>query len=316
MTTRLYWHPIYLEHLVPPGHPERPDRIRALMSELEGPDFYRLDRVEAPRADESAILLAHPEEHLQAVRARLPDPVDDEEAPQPIVKFDGDTYLSPKSWDAALTAIGAATAAVDDVFSGDAHNVFIAARPPGHHAERNVAMGFCLFNTIAIAARHAQQKHGVERVAIVDWDVHHGNGTQDIFERDESVLFCSTHQFPLYPGTGARDETGVGNIVNAPLSPNTGSREFREAFISRVLPALDNFRPDLILISAGFDAHHRDPLAELNLDEADFDWATGKLMERAERFCDHRLVSVLEGGYDLEGLSQSASAHITRLLKG
>ncbi|APO63863.1 acetoin utilization protein [Brucella suis] len=317
MTTRLYWHPIYLEHLTPPGHPERPDRIRALMSELEGPDFYRLDRVEAPHAGEAAIpACPTPEEHLEAVRSKIPEPVEDGEASQPIVKLDGDTYVSPKSMDAALTAIGAAMAAVDDVMSGAADNVFVASRPPGHHAERSRAMGFCVFNNIAIAARHAQRHHGLERIAIVDWDVHHGNGTQDIFKDDPGVMFCSTHQFPLYPGSGDKHETGVGNIVNAPLSPNTGSREFREAFNSRILPALDNFRPDLILISAGFDAHFRDPLAEINLDESDFDWATGKLMERAERFCDHRLVSVLEGGYDLEGLSQSASVHITRLLKG
>lgn len=316
MTTRLYWHPIYLEHCVPSGHPERPDRIRALMSELEGPDFYRLDRVEARAASEDAILLAHPESYVETIRSQIPDAIDDEEVPQPLNKLGVDTYVSPKSWEAALTAIGAANAAVDDVFSGQADNVFVASRPPGHHAELSTAMGFCLFNNVAIAARHAQREHGAERVAIVDWDVHHGNGTQDIFKEDPSVLYCSTHQFPLFPGTGRKDEVGVGNIVNAPLSPNTGSREFREAFNSRVLPALDNFRPDLILISAGFDAHFRDPLAEINLDEADFDWATGKLMERAERFCNHRLVSVLEGGYDLEGLSQSASSHITRLLKG
>lgn len=316
MTTRLYWHPIYLEHLVPSGHPERPDRIRALMSELEGEEFYRLDRVEAPKASEDAILLAHPESYLQSIKAQIPEPLDDEEAPQPISKLENDTFASPKSWDSALKAIGAATAAVDDVFSGQADNVFVASRPPGHHAELATAMGFCLFNNVAIAARHAQRRHGAERIAIVDWDVHHGNGTQDIFKDDPSVLFCSTHQLPLFPGTGRKDEVGVGNIVNAPLSPNSGSREFREAFNSRVLPALDNFRPDLILISAGFDAHFRDPLAEINLDEADFDWATGKLMDRAERFCNNRLVSVLEGGYDLEGLSQSASSHITRLLKG
>ncbi|MFC4625151.1 histone deacetylase family protein [Daeguia caeni] len=316
MTTRLYTHPIYLEHLTPHGHPERPDRLRALLSVLEGEDFYRLDQIEAKAADEEAVLLAHPEEHLSAIRARLPAAPDDEEAPQPIIQLESDTYLSPKSLQAALTAIGAALGAVDDVFSGVAHNGFVAARPPGHHAERNRAMGFCLFNTVAIAARHAQRCHGAERIAIVDWDVHHGNGTQDIFAQDPSVLFCSTHQMPLYPGTGGKDETGVGNIFNAPLSPDTGSREFREAFTSRILPAIDNFRPDLILISAGFDAHFRDPLAQINLEEADFDWATGKLMERAEQYCDHRLISVLEGGYDLEGLSQSASAHITRLLKG
>jgi acetoin utilization deacetylase AcuC-like enzyme len=301
---------------VPPGHPERPDRIRALMSELEGPDFYRLDRVEARMASEDAILFAHPESYVNEIRKQIPDGIDDEEAPQPINKLGVDTYVSPKSWEAALLAIGGANAAVDDVFSGKADNVFVASRPPCHHAELSTAMGFCLFNNVAIAARHAQRNHGAERIAIVDWDVHHGNGTQDIFKDDPSVLYCSTHQFPLFPGTGRKDEVGVGNIVNAPLSPNTGSREFREAFNSRVLPALDNFRPDLILISAGFDAHFRDPLAEINLDESDFDWATGKLMERAERFCNHRLVSVLEGGYDLEGLSQSASSHITRLLKG
>jgi len=267
-------------------------------------------------ASEDAILLVHPESYVDEIRKQIPDGIDDEEAPQPINKLGVDTYVSPKSWEAALLAIGGANAAVDDVFSGKADNVFVASRPPGHHAELSTAMGFCLFNNVAIAARHAQRNHGAERIAIVDWDVHHGNGTQDIFKDDPSVLYCSTHQFPLFPGTGRKDEVGVGNIVNAPLSPNTGSREFREAFNSRVLPALDNFRPDLILISAGFDAHFRDPLAEINLDESDFDWATGKLMERAERFCNHRLVSVLEGGYDLEGLSQSASSHITRLLKG
>ncbi len=316
MTTRLYWHPLYLEHLTPSGHPERPDRIRALMSELEGEDFYRLDRVEAPVASKDSILLAHPENHLRSIWDRIPEALEDEEAPPPLVKLDDDTWVSPKSGEAALAAIGAAMAAVDDVFEGNADNVFVAARPPGHHAERERAMGFCLFNNIAIAARHAQARHGAERIAIIDWDVHHGNGTQDIFERDKNVLFCSTHQFPLYPGTGHRDEVGVGNVVNAPLTPGSGSREFREAFNSRVLPAIDNFRPDLILISAGFDAHYRDPLAQINLDEADFDWATGKLMERAERFCDNRIVSLLEGGYDLEGLSQSASTHIKRLLKG
>lgn len=319
MATRLYSHPVYLEHLTPSGHPERPDRLRALMSVLDGEEFYRLDRVEAPMADESAILLAHPESYAEDIQKLVPqfDEGDREDGRvEPIVHIDRDTVLSPKSWQAALTAIGAATAAVDDVFSGAADNVFVASRPPGHHAEKNRAMGFCLFNNAAIAARHAQLRHGAERVAIIDWDVHHGNGTQNIFEADPSVLFCSTHQFPLFPGTGRKDDIGVGNIVNAPLSPDTGSREFREAFNTRVLPALDNFRPDLIIISAGFDAHHLDPLAQLNLFEADFDWATGKVMERAERFCNHRVVSLLEGGYDLEGLSLSASAHITRMMKG
>lgn len=308
MSTRLYTHPIYLEHLTPPGHPERPDRLRAIERALEDDAFVDLDRQLSPMGDEATILYAHPEQHLEKVRRAIPE--------EGIATIDADTSASPKSWQAALTAIGAANAAVDDVFSGIADNVFSAARPPGHHAEKTTAMGFCLFNTAAIAASHAQRKHGAERVAIVDWDVHHGNGTQDIFWDDPSVLFCSTHQMPLYPGTGAKDETGAGNIVNAPLSPRTGSELFREAFRSRVLPALDNFKPDLIIISAGFDAHHRDPLAEINLVEDDFDWATGQLMDRANRYAGNRLISLLEGGYDLQGLSSSVAAHVGRLMKG
>ncbi|GLS32727.1 Acetoin utilization deacetylase AcuC [Mesorhizobium albiziae] len=308
MTTRFYSHPIYLEHLTPPGHPERPDRLRAIARVLEDEAYFELDRVEAPAGDEATILYAHPQEFVAKIRRAIP--LDG------IVRVDADTSVSPKSWEAALAAIGAANAAVDDVFAGVADNVFVASRPPGHHAEKTTAMGFCLFNNAAIAARYAQRRHGAERVAIVDWDVHHGNGTQDIFWDDPTVLYCSTHQMPLYPGTGAKSETGAGNIVNAPLAPQTGSDTFRDAFLSRVLPALDNFRPDLIVISAGFDAHHRDPLAEINLTEEDFDWATGKLMERAARFSNSRLVSLLEGGYDLQGLAFSVGAHVKRLMKG
>ncbi len=308
MTTRLYTHPIYLEHLTPPGHPERPDRLRAIAKALEHESFETLDRVESPQADPSAVLLAHPEEYLERIRKAMPE--------EGMVRIDADTSASSKTWEAALTAIGAATAAVDDVFTGKVDNVFVAARPPGHHAEKLTAMGFCLFNNAAIAARHAQKKYDAEKVAIVDWDVHHGNGTQDIFWDDSTVLYCSTHQMPLYPGTGAKDETGAGNIVNAPLSPHTGSDNFREAFRSRVLPAIDSFRPDLIIISAGFDAHHRDPLAEIDLYEDDFDWATGELMDRAGRFCSNRLVSLLEGGYDLQGLATSTAVHVRRLMRG
>ncbi|MCZ7856119.1 histone deacetylase family protein [Agrobacterium salinitolerans] len=311
MATRLYEHPIFLEHITPEGHPERPDRLRSLNIALEHPNFERLERKEAPQANEDAVLLAHPEEHLLAVMRQVPE--EDGE----INRIESDTYLSPKSLQAALTGIGATMAAVDDVFTGSADNVFVAARPPGHHAETAKAMGFCLFNNVAIAARHAQKAHGAERVAIIDWDVHHGNGTQDIFWNDTSVLFCSTHQMPLYPWSGDKNETGVkNNIVNAPLSPNTGSEYFREAFKSRVLPAIADFSPDLILISAGFDAHHRDPLAQINLVGEDFDWATGRLLEMADKYASNRVVSLLEGGYDLEGLAESAAMHILRMMKG
>ena len=309
MATRFYHHPVYLEHLTPPGHPERPDRLRAIERVLMEEPFDKLDRVEAPEGDEAAVLYAHPESHLEHIRAAVPA--------EGISHIDGDTVLSPKSWQAALTAIGAANAAVDDVFGKRADNVFVASRPPGHHAEKTRAMGFCLFNHAAIAARHARKIHGAERVAIVDWDVHHGNGTQDIFWDDPNVLYCSTHQALLYPGTGSRNETGeTGNIVNVPLPAGSGSDAFREAFGTRILPRLDDFRPDLIIISAGFDAHRRDPLADINLDEEDFDWATGYLLECAGRNCENRLVSLLEGGYDLHGLAFSVAAHIGRLMKG
>ena len=308
MTTQLYSHPIYLEHLTPPGHPERPDRLRALLKELEHEDFDKLTRVESPRGSEESVLLAHPEEFLARVANSIPA--------EGLTRIDGDTIASPKSFEAAMYAIGAANAAVDAVFDKSADNAFIAARPPGHHAEKATAMGFCFFNYAAIAARHAQQKHGAERVAIIDWDVHHGNGTQDIFWDDKSVLYCSTHQMPLYPGTGAKNETGAGNIVNAPMAPQSDGTMFRDAFNTLILPALDQFKPDLIIISAGFDAHHRDPLAEINLEEDDFDWATAKLMDRAGKFSANRLVSLLEGGYDLQGLSLSAAAHIRRLMRG
>jgi len=308
MTTFLFENPIFLEHHTPEGHPERADRIRALNLALEHERFAPLVREKAPQANEDFVLLAHPESHLRAVMDVIPE--------EGINHFEADTHASPASLQAALTGVGGAVAAVDAVFSGKADNAFVAARPPGHHAEREKAMGFCFFNNAAIAARHAQKVHGAERVAIVDWDVHHGNGTQDIFFNDPSVLFCSTHQMPLYPGTGAKDETGAGNIVNAPLSPNDGSDHFREAFKSRVLPRVADFRPDLIIISAGFDAHHRDPLAQINLVADDFDWATARLMELSEKSANHRVVSLLEGGYDLEGLAESAATHIFRLMRG
>lgn len=306
MVTRLYTHPIYLDHLTPPGHPERPDRLRAVERVLEDERFSLLDRREAPRGDEATILYAHPREHVDRVRAAIPA--------EGLARIDADTTASPKSWEAALTAIGAANAAVDDVFSGAAGNVFVAARPPGHHAEKTRAMGFCFFNTAAIAARHAQRAHGAERVAIVDWDVHHGNGTQDIFHDDPSVLYVSSHQSPLYPGSGRADERGCGNIVNRPLAPGSGGAEFRAAWDATLLPAIDRFAPQLVLVSAGFDAHRLDPLANLNLDTADFGWISERLVDLAERHARGRLVSSLEGGYSLTALRESVGAHVGALL--
>ncbi|MEP1206611.1 MAG: histone deacetylase family protein [Rhizobiaceae bacterium] len=308
MTTRLYSHDIFVDHLTPEGHPERPDRMRAVAKALSDEAFDGLERHTTEMADDALFALAHPEAYVDGMRDLVPE--------QGQVRVDADTTMSPKSWDCVRHAAGGGLAAIDAVFAKQADNAFIAARPPGHHAEKVTAMGFCLINTAAVMARYAQQKHGVERVAIVDWDVHHGNGTQDIFYDDATVLYASTHQMPLFPGSGAKQETGVGNIHNAPLSPGMGSMDFRSAFRERVLPALENFRPDLIIISAGFDAHHRDPLANINLEEDDFDWATGKLLETASKHSDNRLVSLLEGGYDLKGLADSCAAHVKRLMSG
>ena len=309
MTTRLTTSPLSLRHAVPTGHPERPDRMRAIADALAHEDFDALDRHEARVAPLEAALLVHPQSHVDKVVATIPE--------VGMRQVDGDTHVGPDSLDAALACLGAAMDSVDAVIAGEADNAHVAMRPPGHHAERTTAMGFCLFNSVAVTARHAQRAHGLERVAIVDFDVHHGNGTQDIFWHDASVLFASTHQLPLYPGSGAKGERGAhDNICNAPLSPGDGGARFREAMRERVLPALDAFRPDLVLVSAGFDAHHRDPLANLELEADDFDWATGKLMDVAEKHCDGRMVSLLEGGYDLVGLAQSDAAHVRRMMKG
>ena len=308
MPTRYYSHPLCLEHITPPGHPERPDRLRAVEEALTAEPFMLLERFSAPEADTSTFTLAHPQSHVDRFVKLVPA--------SGIARVDADTSASPKSLLAVQRAVGAALDAVDAVFAGEADNAFCAIRPPGHHAERTVPMGFCFINTIAVAARHAQRKHGAERVAIIDFDVHHGNGTQDIFKSDASVLYASTHQMPLYPGTGAASERGVGNIFNAPLSEGDNGEAFREAFTSRILPAIDAFSPDLILLSAGFDAHWRDPLAGLELTAADFDWITGQAMELAGRHCANRVVSLLEGGYDLQGLAESTAAHVHRLMAG
>ena len=309
MSTLFITHPACLEHLTPAGHPEAPDRLRAIVRALEAEKFQSLARAEAPFASLETIALCHPMDYVEQIRDATPR--------EGLVRIDADTSMSPGSFEAALRAVGGAVYAVDEVFAKKAANAFVAARPPGHHAEIARPMGFCLFGNAAIAARHAQDRHGIARAAIVDFDVHHGNGSQDIFWADKTVMYCSTHQMPLFPGTGAVGESGEHNtIVNAPLRPGDGGEAFRAAFESRVLPRLAEFRPELIIISAGFDAHMRDPLANLNLVEDDFAWATRKIMDIADRCAGGRVVSLLEGGYDLQGLANSVAAHVTALMHG
>ncbi|BCZ25042.1 histone deacetylase family protein [Mycobacterium senriense] len=309
MATLLLHHPAFAAHRTAPGHPERPDRYRAVEAALSRPQFSALVREEAEQADLAATRYVHSNRYVDALEAARPD--------EGYVYLDGgDTMMEPSTWETALRGVGATLQAVDRVLAGDAQNAFVACRPPGHHAETERAMGFCLFNNISIGARHAQRKHGLLRVAIVDFDVHHGNGTQQIFYSDPSVLYASTHQMPLFPGTGAVRETGVGNIFNSPLAPGDGGAELRAAFRDRIVPALQSFSPELIIVSAGFDAHESDPLGSLTMTDADFAWVTRELMTTAEKLCDGRLVAVLEGGYDLQGLTDSVTAHVGELLKG
>ncbi|MGL4728357.1 MAG: histone deacetylase family protein [Bosea sp. (in: a-proteobacteria)] len=312
MTTLLVSHTSALGHATPPGHPERADRIRAVGQALAEPAFAMLMREEAPLARFGDALICHEEEYVSELEASLPQSGLPDESR---VALDADTFASPGSREAMLRAVGGAMRATDAVMMGEAYNAFVTMRPPGHHAEKHRAMGFCFFNNAAIAARHAQRRHGAERVAIIDWDVHHGNGTQHIFWDDPSVLFCSTHEMPLYPGSGAISETGEkGTIVNAPLKAGDDGAVFKEAFRDRVMPRVEAFAPDLIVISAGFDAHLRDPLANLRLVADDFAWATAQLMAIAQKRCGGRIVSVLEGGYDLQGLSESVTAHVSALM--
>jgi acetoin utilization deacetylase AcuC-like enzyme len=308
MTTLLYTHPACLGHDPGPQHPESPARLRAVLAALEAPDFDSVERREAPAAALEDIARVHPRRFAERLLAAVPEAGH--------AAIDADTVLSPGSGEAALRAAGAVAAGVDAVVAGEADNAFCAVRPPGHHAEPARAMGFCLFNNAAIGALRARQVHGLARVAVVDFDVHHGNGTQACFYDDASLFYASTHQSPLYPGTGAAQERGVGNIVNVPLRPMSGSREFRLAFEREILPALDSFRPNLVLISAGFDAHKSDPLAQLMLDEADYTWVTERLIEAARQHAGGRVVSTLEGGYDLAALAASAAAHLRVLMSG
>ncbi len=308
MTTALLTHPDCLGHVTPPGHPERVGRLEAILAALEAPRFDALMRVEAPLGAEVEILRCHPQEYVDRIRAAVPA--------EGWVALDADTHLSPGSLKAALRGVGAVTRAVDMVLAGEASNAFCAVRPPGHHAETETAMGFCLFGNIAIAAKRALDHHGLDRVAIMDFDVHHGNGTQDLMWNEPRVLFASTHQMPLYPGTGDRHETGAhGNILNVPLPPGTDGQAFRSAMEAMVLPALEDFAPELVLISAGFDAHAADPLAQMRLVESDFAWATRRLCDVAESHARGRVVSTLEGGYDLPALAASVVAHVGVLME-
>jgi acetoin utilization deacetylase AcuC-like enzyme len=306
MTTLLYTHSSCLDHDPGSHHPEAPARLRAVLAALSGPQYARLERREAPESALDDILRVHSRHHVERVLGAVPKAGH--------AAIEADTVLSPASGTAALHAAGAVAAAVDAVVAKEADNAFCAVRPPGHHAEPDRAMGFCLFNNAAIGALRAREVHGFERVAVVDFDVHHGNGTQAAFEADDNLFYASTHQYPLYPGTGSASETGVGNIVNVPLRPMSGSGPFRVAMTGRILPALDAFRPDLLLVSAGFDAHRSDPLAQLMLEEADYTWITERLVEIAFRHADGRLVSTLEGGYDLTALGACVAAHVRVLM--
>ncbi len=308
MTTLLFTHDDCIEHDAGFSHPERPDRLRAVVAVLEAEAFAALQRRQAPRAEREQIERVHDPAYVSHILGSVPA--------SGHYSLDPDTALSPGSGEAGLRAAGALCAAVDAVLGGEARNAFCAVRPPGHHAEAARAMGFCLFNNVAIGARHAHAAHGLERGAVVDFDVHHGNGTQSAFERDGDFLFASSHQSPCYPGTGSEAETGVGNIVNAELPPGSGSEAFRHAFGERILPALDGFAPKMILISAGFDAHASDPLAQLNLTEDDFAWATREILAIAGKHCEERIVSTLEGGYDLDALGASVAAHVAVLMDG
>ncbi len=307
MTTLILTHEACLEH--DPGyyHPERPDRLRAVRGALESPKFADLVWKEAPRAEIAQIARVHPQDYVEAVLAAVPE--------SGLAALDADTQMSPGSGEAALRAAGALCAAVDAVMAGEADNAFCAVRPPGHHAEPRQAMGFCLFNNVAVGAEQARKVHGLARVAVMDFDVHHGNGTQAMFWDDPDLFYASTHQMPLYPGTGGADERGVAdNIVNRPLAPRSGSAEFREAMTEGILPAIEDFDPDFIFISAGFDAHALDPLANLRFQNEDYAWATAELLRIARDRCAGRLVSTLEGGYDLDALASSSSAHVRALM--
>jgi len=307
MATLFVTHQSCIDHDTGPGHPEQPDRLRVIQRVLEAEEFMFLHREEAPKADLDLIKKVHDPAYVDRVMAAIPQ--------SGYESLDGDTYVSPASGEAALRAVGGVCVAVDAVLAGHERNAFVGVRPPGHHAEYDRAMGFCLFNNVAVGARHARDAHGIKRVAVMDFDVHHGNGTQDLFYNDPDLFYCSTHQWPLYPGTGAPDERGcANNIHNVGLTAGAGTAEMKHAFEQSVLPGIAAFKPELLIISAGFDAHRNDPLAGLSFVESDFAWMTQQLLALAGEVCDNRVVSVLEGGYDLPSLASSVQAHVRTLM--
>ncbi|MDD9923391.1 MAG: histone deacetylase family protein [Boseongicola sp.] len=308
MTTAYFSHPSSLDHVTPPGHPEQVARLQSIASALEDGTFADLDRRDAPIGRVDDILRCHPQRYFDKVEAASPS--------DGWVSLDGDTHMSPGSFNAALHGVGAITSAVDAVLENSAGNAFCAMRPPGHHAETETAMGFCLFGNAAIGAKYALDQHNLSRVAVLDFDVHHGNGTQDLLWSEERTLFASSHQMPLYPGTGASHETGAhNNVLNVSLAPMTGGREMQRAWGDVILPAVESFSPELIIVSAGFDAHAADPLANLNWTTEDFAWVTHAICDVADDTANGRVVSTLEGGYDLTALAASVAAHVSVLME-
>ncbi|CAA9890209.1 conserved hypothetical protein [Candidatus Methylobacter favarea] len=306
MTTLYYSHPDFLFHDTGAGHPECANRLTSIAKALEAPEFSRLVREAAPPGAEEQIRLIHSQSHIDTILNALPE--------QGHHYLDNDTVLSPGSQKAAFRAVGAVCNAVDKILAGEADNAFCAVRPPGHHAKPDLAMGFCVFNNIAIAAQYARRHYQLARVAIVDFDVHHGNGTQAAFYNEADVLYASSHEMPNYPGTGYPTETGLGNIINVPLAAGESGLAFRKKYRAIILPALKKFKPELLLISAGFDAHKDDPLASIRLVEEDYQWLTQELMDIAGRYCKGRIISILEGGYNLRALAASVAIHVKTLL--
>lgn len=307
MSTGLFYHEDCSGHMTPEGHPESAERLAVILERLNHPDFKDLKKFQAERAPLDILRLVHTDAHIQNVRDHVPD--------KGHYSLDGDTHLSSGSYEAALKAVGAACAAVDRVMAGALTNAFCAVRPPGHHAEPDKAMGFCLFNTVAIAALYAQKRHFRHRVAILDFDVHHGNGTQAVAMSNRGIFYASTHQSPLYPGTGHLHDQGEGVIINAPLAAGSGSHAFQQSYKKRIFPELEKFDPDFMLISAGFDGHKSDPLADLNLTEDDYYWVTSEIKTLAEKHCEARLVSCLEGGYNLNVLGENVARHVSALMR-